>query len=146
MVDCSRSLHVLRVLRTHGLPTESLHEVARTTTIARLMYASSAWWGYTTADDRSRLQRFVQKAKRMGFLPPQQPDVDLLASNADDRLLQAIVWNANHVLRGLFPPVARRRYDLRPRPHDFELPPKDEQNFVPRVLYKRVPRANSRTN
>src|ERR1043165_4018110 len=42
---CSRSLYALRVLRAHGFPPTALHEVARETTISRLLYASPAWWG-----------------------------------------------------------------------------------------------------
>jgi len=72
---CSSSLHAIRVLRAHGLPSAALHEVTRATTIARLLYASPAWWGYTSASDRNGLQRFLQRVKRMGYLPPQQPDV-----------------------------------------------------------------------
>src|SRR5688572_30225291 len=63
---------------------------------------------------------------------------------AEDRLLQAVVWNDSHVLRGLFPPKNSRRPGLRARMHNFDLPCKDDENFVSRVLYKhinRVPKA-----
>ena len=30
----------------------------------------------------------------------------------------------------------RIAYDLRPRPHNYVLPPKDDKNFIPRPLYK----------
>ena len=59
---------------------------------------------------------------------------------AEERLLQAVIRNDCHVLRGLFPPIVQRRYNnLRPRCYDFELPAKDVKNFIPRVLYKRLP-------
>jgi len=41
----------------------------------------------------------------------------------------------HHVIRPLFPPVIIRRPGLRPRPHDFVLPDKDDCNFIPRILY-----------
>ena len=109
---CSGSLHALRVLRAHGLPEAALHEVTRATTIARLLYASPAWWGYTTASDRYRLSRFLHRVKRMGYLPPQHPDIDRLMDDADCRLLQAITRNPYHVLRSLFPPIVHRPYVL----------------------------------
>src|SRR5688572_10175691 len=134
---CSSSLHAIRVLRVHGLPSAALHEVTRATTIiiARLLYASPAWWGYTSASDRNGLQRFLQRVKRMGYLPPQQPDVVCMMEKADNQLFQAVIWNSSHVLRSLFPPTVRRSYALRQRPHDFELPIKDDRSFIPRVLF-----------
>ena len=135
---CSCSLHALRVLRAHGLPEAALHEVTRATTIARLLYASPAWWGYTTAGDRYRLSRFLHRVKRMGYLSPQHPDIDRLMDDADCRLLQAITRNPYHVLRSLFQPIVHRPYVPRVRPHDFELPKKDDYNFVSRVLFRKV--------
>ena len=38
--------YALRILRSHGLSAPQLHEVARTTTVACLMYASFSWWGF----------------------------------------------------------------------------------------------------
>ena len=141
---CSGSLFALRVLRAHGLPSSALHEVARATTISRLLYASPAWWGYTTAIDRLKLQRFLQKVKRLGYLPSHYPDLDRLIDDADFRLLKCVIWNLNHVLRSLFPPIVKRPYALRSRPHNFELPRKDDFNFISRVLFKTVRSVNSK--
>jgi len=63
-------------LRSHGLPAPKLHEEARTTTVASLMYASPSWWGFTTARGRDLMKRMINKLKRSGFfqcllsLPP----------------------------------------------------------------------------
>ena len=67
--DCSRSLYALQILRSHGLPPKALHEVARSTTLSRLMYAAPAWWGLASATDRERVDRFVSRTIRMGYLP-----------------------------------------------------------------------------
>src|SRR6218665_3968948 len=71
----SRSLYALRVLRSHGMPTTALHEITRATTIARLLYAAPAWWGFAHAKDRARVERFISKTMRMGYLPEEFPDV-----------------------------------------------------------------------
>ena len=113
--------------------------MVRATTVARLLYAAPAWWGYASAEDRSRLERLVQRMQRMGLLPPRSPGVEEMVGAAEERLLQAVLRNDCHVLRGLFPPIVQRRYNLRPRRHNFELPAKDIKNFIPRVLYKRLP-------
>src|SRR6218665_573097 len=49
----SRSLYAVRILKAHGLPASSLHEVTRATVLARLlyMYAAPAWRGFATAQD-----------------------------------------------------------------------------------------------
>src|SRR6218665_2424978 len=44
------SIFALRKLRSHGLQPSQLHLVARTTTVASLLYASPAWWGFTSAE------------------------------------------------------------------------------------------------
>src|SRR6218665_3891594 len=53
--SCSRSLYAVRILKAHGLPTSSLHEVTRATVLARLLYATPAWRGFATAQDCSRI-------------------------------------------------------------------------------------------
>jgi len=58
-VSCAQSLFALRTLRHHGLPTDALHTVFQATVVAKLSYASPAWWGLTSAADRDRLEAFL---------------------------------------------------------------------------------------
>ena len=132
----SGSLHALRILRSHGLPPMALQEVTRATTVARIMYAAPAWWGFTSADDRARVERFLRRLRRTGYLKDDFPTAEDMAKLADERLLAAVIRCDHHVLRGLFPPVINTKYHLRPRPHNYSLPPKDNRQFIPRVLYR----------
>jgi len=134
--SCASSMYALRVLRSHGLQPKMLHEVAKMTTIASLMYASPAWWGYSSANDRARIDQLIRKLKRSGFLPQVAPDAETLAREADDRLFKSILLDPNHVLRKHFPETRPTNYNLRPRAHEFKLPLKDDRNFVPRLLFK----------
>src|SRR6218665_2554767 len=131
---CSRSLYALRLLRSHGLPPKALHEVARSTSLSRLMYAAPAWWGFASAADRERVDRFIS---RMGYLPPHTIDASAMVADAELQdpppLLAAVSSCSNHVLRPVFSPQIERRPGLRPRPHNFTLPDKDDTNFIPRV-------------
>jgi hypothetical protein len=127
----SRSLYALRILKAHGLPPDALQEVARATSVARLLYAAPAWWGFTLGEDRVKLERMLNRMRRLGFLPVASPSMERLVAGADAGLLRA----DDHVLRGLFPPLAKTRYNLRPRRHPFVLPTKDTKNFIPRVLF-----------
>jgi hypothetical protein len=135
LVSCSGALHALRILRSNGLPSGALCRVAEATVVSRLTYAAPAWWGLTTAEDRKRLERLLQRIKHAGYLPPNSPDIDQLVCDADASLLKAVIRSDFHVLRSLFPPIITRHYNLRPRPHDFTLPDRDDRNFIPRVLY-----------
>src|SRR6218665_1615510 len=65
---CSRSLYALRELQSHGLRSRALYQVARATTVAKLTYASPAWWGLTSAAECDRIERFLSRMKRMDYL------------------------------------------------------------------------------
>ena len=60
----------------------------------------------------------------------------LLVESAEDRLMRSIIAREIHVLRPLCPPVNIRKYDLRPSPHDFLLPLRDDTNYIPRALFR----------
>src|SRR6218665_2310264 len=45
---------------------KALHEVARSNTLGRPMYAASAWWGFSSVADR--IDRFISRTIRMGYL------------------------------------------------------------------------------
>src|SRR6218665_1476111 len=122
--SCSHGLYALHVLRSHGLSDVSLHGVTKATAVARLLYAAPAWWGFTTAEDRNKLEQFLNRTRRMGYLPGDSPAVSEMVHDAEDKLLSAVTSNQFHVLRRLFPPTIERKYFLRPRKHDFVLPQK----------------------
>ena len=64
---CVQSMHALRILQSHGLSTESLQMIFQAVVVAKLTYASSAWWGFTTADDRNRMEGLLRRGKRAGL-------------------------------------------------------------------------------
>ena len=66
--NSASSIHALRMLRTHGLLQQQIQEVARTTIIASLLYASPAWWGFTIIRDKERLKRLMKRLRRAGYL------------------------------------------------------------------------------
>ena len=136
--SCASSMYALRVLRSHGLPPSAIQQVARMTTVATLMYASPACWGYTQASDRARMEQLLNKLKRYGFLPSTAPTVQQMAATADDSLFRAVITNESHVLRSFLPESRSHSYNLRTRVHGYKLPPKDDKNFIPRMLSKNI--------
>ena len=65
--SCSSLLYALRVLRSHGIPSTSLQDGFRATIVAKIMYCAPAWTGICSAADRLRLDRFLNRCKRIGF-------------------------------------------------------------------------------
>ena len=51
----AQTLYALRILHAHGMDDTALQTVYRSVIIAKLTYASSALWGFTSATDRQRL-------------------------------------------------------------------------------------------
>ena len=69
----SQALHALRVLRAHVMDDASLQTMYRSIIIAKLTYASSAWWGFTSATDRQQLEAFTRRSDYSGFVPANLP-------------------------------------------------------------------------
>ena len=139
--SCAQTLYALRILRSHGMDDAALQTIYRSVVIAKLTYASSAWWGFTTATDRQRLDAFLRRSQRCRFVPPSLPSFTELCSAADNELFKQVINNNKHVLHGLLPPisVASQNYHLRQRKHSLELPCKTNylmnSNFIQRMLY-----------
>ena len=136
--SASSSLYYLSTLRSKCLPEGSLHLVARATTLTSVIYASPAWWGYTSSKHRNKLEALINRMKRRGFLYPEDPTASDLAVKADEALFRAVCTNPNHVLSSLLPRLKQHQYNLRSRVHNFSLPPKDDRNFVSRSLYRNI--------
>src|SRR6218665_1314435 len=134
ITSCSRSLP--RILGIEGSQYDALHVVTRTTTMVRLFYAASVWWGLTSAKTLIKLERFHMRVQRMGFLKGNASTVVALVSSAEDALLRFNFSNSNHVLSGLMPATATRNYNLRPRPHNVVLQGTDDRNYVSRALHE----------
>jgi len=141
LAKCSSSLYAMRVLREHGLPTRSLHDVFRATVIAKITYCAPAWSGLCSANDRARLDAFLRRSKRYGYCDPTTvPTIADLFNSADSTIFRKIINNDTHVLRSLFPENKAVTYSLRARTHNLTLsckaPHVDSRSFITRMTYK----------
>jgi len=84
----------------------------------RLLYAASAWHGFTKASERQRINSLLDRAKRYGYCDPSLVTFEVLCQ---------IVSGANNVLHTLLPPLstASQHYNLRRRTHTYSLPGHD---------------------
>jgi len=81
---------------TMALPTDGLHTVFQATVVAKLSYASPAWWGLTWAPDHDRLEAVLRWSTALGFRPPTVPTLDTV-----ERLTSDCSW-LSHSTRLIF--------------------------------------------
>jgi len=130
---CAQSLHAIRVLRCHGMCNSALQTIYRAVIVSKLFYASSAWWGFTTAADRQRLSAFLRRGVRAGLYGADDYSVTQIVDEADNKLFQDILLNPQHTLHQLLPKQTTHQHQLRPRRHDRQLLCKskfDNSNFT----------------
>jgi len=60
--SCAQTLYALRVLRAHSLNDVAIQAIYRSVILAKLQYSLSAWWGFTSASDRERIEGFMRRA------------------------------------------------------------------------------------
>jgi len=102
-------MYALGTFRCHGLTGEALHEVTRAATMAQVMYASQAWWGYSRAKDQDKLERLVERLIRQGFLSKEDMDISQQANKANQKLFQVIRNNPHLVIYRLLPELNLRK-------------------------------------
>ena len=135
----NQSLYAIKVLLAHGLSGERLYDVVRATTLARMLYASSAWYGFANGAQRNRLNAVVRRLVRCRMLPRDQPSFENLCDRSDAVFFASILAYSDHVLYGLLPPIKVSGYELRKRAHNREIPRADyftRCGFIVRMLYK----------
>ena len=69
--------------------------------VAKLTYAASVWWGFTSADDRPRIDAVLRRGIRAGFYQSEWPTVAQLIQNNDDTLFHRVLswWRGSVVER-----------------------------------------------
>ena len=86
LASCSRLLYALRVLRGHGIPAASMNDIFRSTVIVKLLYCAPAWSRFCSAKDRTRLDAFLRRCRRLGYCGSDISTVAELFDEADETL------------------------------------------------------------
>jgi hypothetical protein len=63
-------LHMMRVLRARGMNHTALQAIFRSTVVAKLLHAASAWSGFIKISDRQRVDAFLRRSEKCGYCPP----------------------------------------------------------------------------
>jgi len=128
-------------LDSHGLCNDALHLVYRSTVIGKLLYAVNAWWGFTSAADRQRMEALVKRGVRSGLCAAaDSPNLTELIKFSDDALFNRVLCNQDHILFPLLPDERNFTYNFRKRNHNRLLTIKQGHlcscNFITRMLFK----------
>jgi len=136
----ARLLYALRILRSHGMPTQSLYDIFCATVIAKLTYCPQLGLDRVRLQSVRALTLFLTRCKRFDFCDNNLRAIEVLFTEADDAFFQRIINNNLHVLQTFLPESPEVQYHFRPRSHDKLLIPKtadlSERHFIIRLLYK----------
>jgi hypothetical protein len=140
--SCAQTLYALRILKAHGMSNTALQTVFQAVVIAKITYATSAWWVFANAAERQRINAFISRSMRSNLCPQDIKLFEEMCAESDNRLFTKIICNPDHLLYRLLPPASTssQNYNLRCRSHNFELPTKTtsliDRNFIYRMLFK----------
>ena len=102
--------------------------------------AVSSWWGFTTAEDRQRLEAVIRRGIRFRLCAPDHMSLEDLVTDADDKLFNLSLYSQHHVLHSILPSRSDCNYNLRPRRHNLVLTAKSfsvtDRDFITRMIYK----------
>src|SRR6476469_5966768 len=123
MAKAGQSLYALKILKSSVLADRPLASVCNATLLNSITYASPAWCGFASSEDKIRLQSILNKAFHWGLCSPPSPIIfSSLCDRTDSRLSQKMCIIQDHVLSAILPPKRQSHYELRPHAHDFTLP------------------------
>jgi len=70
---------------------DELRTIYKSVVLAKLLYAVPAWWGFTTAHDKRRLEAFVRRGVRLNLYGQQEPTIAQLVGQRQNSLFQIIL-------------------------------------------------------
>jgi len=92
----------MKVLRCHGVCEEALKISFKSVVVAKILYASPAWWGFARISDKQRLESFVRCAIRLGFYASGGPAVADLVVDLDVNLIASVVGLRDNIRQTAF--------------------------------------------
>ena len=136
ITECSQTLFALRTLKAHGLNATLLSQVFNSITTSKLFYAIPSLWGFLNKETKNRIQAFLTRAKKWGYCSSSDTAEDIV-TRLENNLFKNIVSNPDHCLHYMLPEQKPMPVTLR-KGHGFTLPPKDDRQFITRMLYKNI--------
>ena len=118
------------------------HMIFNAIVIAKLTYAASSWWGFAMAKDRQWLETVICRCICSGLCAPDYMSLEDSVTDADDKLLNLILYSKHHVLHSILPDHSDFNYNLRPRHCNLVLTAKSssitDRDYVSRMIFKNI--------
>ena len=112
------------------------------TNLDLMTYPELFWWGFTKAEDRQRLAAVIRCGIRSGLSDPDQMSLEDLVTDADDKLLNLILYSKHHVSHNILPDPSDFNYNLKPRRHNLVLTAKSssitDKDYITRMIFKNI--------
>ena len=76
--------------------------VYKAVVLSKLLHAAPAWWGFTSAADKQRLEASIRRVVRSGLYAADDPTFSQLVEHMDDNLFANIRHNPHHVFTNFY--------------------------------------------
>ena len=93
------------------LSEDNLAIVFKSVALAKILYASPAWWGFANSSDKQRLEAFLRRCTRLHFYR-QAPSVTELVEDLEEQLFANVFTYDHHLLSYILPDRNNRMYNL----------------------------------
>jgi len=96
---CMQNLYAIKILKSKGLSGKAIKIVTESYILNKITYALPAWWGFTNATDRQKLQAILNKVHRWGLDGGLQfkPLIEIVNS-LEQKMFKSITHNTSHTL------------------------------------------------
>ena len=74
-----------------GMSSDALKVIYKSVVVTKLLYASPAWWGFTTSADKQWLEAFLSRGVRLNLYSALDPSVSQRVQDTDDELFSAVM-------------------------------------------------------
>ena len=131
----SSRIYILRVCKSYGYSKDQLNNLFNSLVMSVFLYGIEVWGAAYQRKYLDRIDRFLKRAHRFGFVTKKTTILDLI-KDRDSKLFKNVIRD-DHILHDLLPP--KRKRVLRERKHDFIFPrvrtERFKQNFLNRCIF-----------
>ena len=108
------------MLRDRGLQLPQLHIICQSLIVSRILYALPAWGGLLSDELKGRINAFLRRIYKYGFMHS-VIDIEYLLASSDRKLFRNM-QKCEHCLNHLLHPHKNNDIALRPTGHDSRVP------------------------
>lgn len=131
----SSRMYILRVCKSYGYSKDQLNNLFNSLVMSVFLYGIEVWGAAYQRKYLDRIDRFLKRAHRFGFVTKKTTILDLI-KDRDSKLFKNVIRD-DHILHDLLPP--KRKRVLRERKHDFIFPrvrtERFKQSFLNRCIF-----------